>query len=55
MCSKYRLARLMRVNNIKALHGYRTHRYVMSKPAELTPNLLKRAFTVSKPNTVWVT
>lgn len=55
VCSKHRVARLMRVNNIKAQHGYRTQRYVVSKPAALTPNLLKRAFTVSKPNTAWVT
>jgi putative transposase len=55
VCSKHRVARLMRVNHIKALHGYRTQRYVVSKPAALTPNLLKRAFTVSKPNTAWVT
>ena len=55
VCSKHRVARLMRVNNIKALHGYRTQRYVVSKPAALTPNLLKRVFTVSKPNTAWVT
>jgi len=54
-CSKHRVARLMCVNNIKALHGYRTQRYVVSKPAKLTPNLLKRAFTVSKPNKAWVT
>jgi len=33
----------MRINKIKALHGYRTPRYVVSKPAMLTPNLLKRA------------
>ena len=49
------VARLMRVNNIKALHGYRTQRYGVSKPAELAPNLLKRAFTVSKPSTASVT
>ena len=54
-CSKHRVARLMRVNNIRALHGYRTQRYVVSKPAVLTPNLLQRVFTVSKPNTAWVT
>jgi putative transposase len=54
-CSKHRVARLMRINKIKALHGYRTQRYVVSKPAVLTPNLLQRAFTVSKPNTAWVT
>lgn len=54
-CSKHRVARLMRINRIKALHGYRTQRFVVSKPAVLTPNLLLRAFTVSKPNTAWVT
>lgn len=54
-CSKHRVARLMRVNKIKALHGYRTQRYVMSKPAVLMPNLMKRAFAVSKSNTAWVT
>lgn len=25
-CSKHRVARLMRVNNLRALHGYRTRR-----------------------------
>lgn len=45
----------MRINKIKALHGCRTQRYVVSKPSTLTPNLLKRTFTVSKPNKAWVT
>ena len=54
-CSKHRVARLMRINKIKALHGYRTQKYVVSKPAVAIPNLLKRAFTVSKPNKSWVT
>lgn len=54
-CSKHRVARLMRTNNIRALHGYRKPRYVRSSEAILVPNILKRDFEVSKPNRVWVT
>jgi putative transposase len=53
-CSKHRVARLMRENNIRAQPGYRTRRYVSGKPAVLIPNLVKRNFEVSKPNRVWV-
>ena len=54
-CSKHRVARLMRENNMRAQTGYRTRRYVSGKPAELIPNLVKRNFDVSTPNRVWVT
>jgi putative transposase len=54
-CSKHRVARLMRVNKIRALHGYRTRHYTASKPSALIPNLVKRNFDVSRPNKVWVT
>ena len=54
-CSKHRVARLMRENNIRAKPGYRTRRYVAGKPKELIPNLVKQNFEVSKPNRVWVT
>jgi putative transposase len=54
-CSKHRVARLMRVNKIRALHGYRTRHYSASKPSVLIPNLVKRNFDVSQPNKVWVT
>lgn len=53
-CSKHRVARLMRENNIRAQPGYRTRRYVAGKPAELIPDLVKRNFEVSRPNRVWV-
>ena len=53
-CSKHRVARLMRENNIRTQPGYRTRRYVAGKPAELIPDLVKRNFEVSKPNRVWV-
>jgi len=54
-CSKHRVARLMRENRLRALHGYRTRRWSVGKPAVLIPNLLQRQFTVSRPNKAWVT
>ena len=45
----------MRENNLRALHGYRTRRWSVGKPAVLIPNLLNRQFTVTRPNTAWVT
>jgi putative transposase len=54
-CSKHRVARLMRQANLRALHGYRTRRWSVGKPAVLIPNLLQRQFTVSRPNKAWVT
>src|SRR4249920_4162709 len=38
-CSKHRVARLMRVNRLRALHSYRTRRWSVGKPAVLIPNL----------------
>jgi putative transposase len=54
-CSKHRVARLMRQAKLRALHGYRTRRWTVSKPSVLIPNLLQRRFTVSQPNTAWAT
>jgi len=54
-CSKHRVARLMRENHLRALHGYRTRRWSVGKPAVLIPNILQRQFTVTRPNKVWVT
>ena len=53
--SKHRVARLMRHANLRALHGYRTRRWTVGKPAVLIPKLLQRQFTAAKPNTAWVT
>jgi hypothetical protein len=36
-CSKHRVARLMRVNKIRALHGYRTRHYSVGKAAVPDP------------------
>ena len=54
-CSKHRVARIMRTNNIKALHGYRTPRYARGATSLLTPNTLQRGFTVQRSNKAWVT
>jgi len=54
-CSKHRVARLMRVNNIRARYGYRTRYSNTTKPSALTPNVLERNFNVSSPNKSWVT
>jgi putative transposase len=54
-CSKHRVARIMRANHIKALHGYRAPRYARGVPALFTPNTLQRGFTVQRPNHAWVT
>jgi putative transposase len=54
-CSKHRVARLMRESGLRALHGYRTRRWIIGKPAVLIPNLLKRQFTVTRPDVAWAT
>ncbi|MBY0271332.1 MAG: IS3 family transposase [Burkholderiales bacterium] len=54
-CSKHRVARIMRVNNIRARYGYRTRYSSTKKPSALTPNVLERNVNVSSPNKSWVT
>jgi putative transposase len=54
-CSKHRVARLMRVNRLRALHGYRIRRWSVGKPSVLIPNLLQRQFTATRRNKAWVT
>jgi hypothetical protein len=54
-CSKHRVTRLMRVNKIRAVRGYRMRHRSVSKPSELIPNILLRNFDVTRPNKAWVT
>ena len=53
--SKHRVERLMRQNDIKALHGYRPRYRAASKPSVAIPDLVQRNFDVVRPNKVWVT
>ena len=50
-----RVARIMRLNGIQALRGYKAPRYLASMPSVTSPNLLNRQFTVERPDTAWVT
>jgi len=54
-CSKHRVARIMRSNGIRAVRGYRNRSHTTTRPSPPIPNFLQRNFTVSKPNTAWVT
>lgn len=53
--STHRVARLMRADGLRALHGYRTRRWEVGKPAVLTPNLLERQFSPTKADAAWAT
>jgi putative transposase len=55
MCSKHRVECPMRVNDLRARHGYRTRHLPAGRRAVLIPNLLQRQFTVSRANTARVT
>ena len=54
-CGIHRVARIMKQGKIKAIRGYKRHKYVKGEPSILTPNHLQREFTVDQPNHVWVT
>jgi len=54
-CGKHRVERIMREHKIKAIRGYKRHKYVKSEPSTLVPNHLQREFLVDRPNSVWVT
>lgn len=56
LCSKHRVARLLRCEGLKTQRGYgKRPRVRGSAPAVVAPNLLSQQFTVDAPNTVWVT
>lgn len=54
-CSKNRIERIMRINKIKALHGYKIPRGISGRPSIIAPNRLNREFKVDAPDRVWVT
>ena len=54
-CGKHRVERLMRVNKIKAIRGYKVPRPMGGRASVIAPNTLKREFQVTHPNRVWVT
>jgi putative transposase len=54
-CGKHRVAKIMKLHNIKALRGYKAPRIIHGRPSIITPNKLEREFTVSLPDRAWVT
>lgn len=54
-CGKHRVAKIMRVSNIKAVHGYKKPRGIVGRPSIIAPNRLNREFTVDTPDRAWVT
>lgn len=54
-CGRHRVARIMKVNGIKAIHGYKIPRDPYGRPSIIAPNKLKREFTVDYPDRAWVT
>jgi putative transposase len=54
-CGRNRVARIMRVNKIKALRGYKAPRVINGRPSIIAPNTLAREFTVARPDQAWVT
>jgi len=54
-CGIHRVAKIMRLNTIKALRGYKAPRSIHGRPSIITPNKLEREFTVSLPDRAWVT
>jgi len=54
-CVRHRVARIMRINEIKALCGYKVPRHIIGRPSIIAANKLQREFTVTLPNRAWVT
>ncbi|QDG36251.1 IS3 family transposase [Alteromonas mediterranea] len=55
-CSKHRVAKLMKLEGIKAQVGYKKHKgHYSGKPSVVADNVLDRQFTVATPNRYWVT
>lgn len=54
-CGKHKVARIMKANNIKAIHGYKIPRGIYGRPSVIAPNKLQREFTVERPDRAWVT
>lgn len=54
-CGKNRVGRIMQLNRIKAVRGYKAPRRIPGRPSVVAPNRLQRQFTVVRANQVWVT
>ncbi|WP_313055596.1 IS3 family transposase [Atlantibacter hermannii] len=54
-CGKNRVGRIMQLNRIKAVRGYKAPRRIAGRPSVVAPNRVQRQFTAVRANQVWVT
>ena len=54
-CGHNRVARIMQINRIRAIRGYKAHRRITGRPSIISPNRLQREFTVDARDKAWVT
>ncbi|WP_308386061.1 IS3 family transposase [Serratia marcescens] len=54
-CGKNWVGRIMQLNRIKAVRGYKAPRRIAGRPSVVAPNRVQRQFTVVRANQVWVT
>ncbi|MET2643871.1 IS3 family transposase [Escherichia coli] len=54
-CGKNRVGRIMQLNRIKAVRGYKAPCRIAGRPSVVAPNRVQRQFTVVRANQVWVT
>lgn len=54
-CGKNRVGRIMQLNRIKAVRGYKVSRRIPGRPSVVAPNRVQLQFTVVRANQVWVT
>ncbi|MCJ8628118.1 IS3 family transposase [Escherichia coli] len=54
-CGKNRVGRIMQLNRIEAVRGYKAPRRIAGRPSVVATNRVQRQFTVVRANQVWVT
>ncbi len=54
-CGKNRVGRMMQLNRIKAVRGYKAPSHIAGRPSVVAPNRIQQQFTVARANQVWVT
>ncbi|EMW1017726.1 IS3 family transposase [Serratia marcescens] len=54
-CGKNRVGRIMQLNRIKAVRGYKAPRRIAGRPSVVAPNRVQRQFTVVRAKQFWVT
>jgi putative transposase len=54
-CGEHRVARLMQINGLRAIRGYKKPRYRVGKPSVVAPNRLEQNFSAGAPDRIWAT